>query len=221
MRKRGFSSLAFALQIKQVESHCLFVKTYFSTVFYFCKLWVTLETILLLSVVIGNIPLLGLRCRVVFWGDAAIYFWWLPRLLFSFDSRIWQVDQKSWRKAVLLGWKSLRCQPQGRVENRINKGGRLIASVVSLVNPLVLIVVLKSISFFPVKAELFVVLNANNRFILTKRISIKIDGSVLFMQKHNIFLYILFTAFLNFPSCLNVLFCKFNEIMNTAAVQAI
>lgn len=115
--EKGFSWLTFALQIKQVDSHCLFVKTYFSTVFYSCKPWAALETILLLSVVIGNVPLLGLRCRVVFWGDAGLYFWWLPGLPFSFDSCIWQVDQKSWRKPVLLGWKSLRCLLQGRKQN--------------------------------------------------------------------------------------------------------
>lgn len=106
-----------SLQIKQGESHNLFVKTYFSAVFCFCKLWAALETILLLSVVKGLVPLLGLRCRVVFWGDAVISFWWLHRLPSSSNLCIWQLDQKSWRKTVLLGWKSLRCQPQGRVGN--------------------------------------------------------------------------------------------------------
>lgn len=36
---------------------------------------------------------------------------------------------------MLLGWKSLRCQPQGKVGNMINKDRGIEASLVPVVNP--------------------------------------------------------------------------------------
>lgn len=100
----------------------------------FCKLWAKSNDIWKLLVICPNsirnnsLAASGGKSRTIA-GTGLSFGKALPFLSggcldchFFSNSCLWQVNMKSWRKIVLLGWKSLRYQMLGKVENTINKG---------------------------------------------------------------------------------------------------
>lgn len=143
--KKGFWRLSLALQIKQGESRDLFVKINFSAFFstnkqvctielQFCKHWAKSNDILKLLAICPNSIRYnslavsgGKSCTTA--GTGLSFGKTLPFLSggcldwhFFSNTCIWQVNMKSWRKIVLLAWKSVRYQMLGKVGNTINKG---------------------------------------------------------------------------------------------------